>query len=279
VRISSLPNAVQENISSRKLTILLGDTGPAGQVVRALLPCSIGVPLLVATVQLVGQWKGYYAAEIGAPLFAMATVAVLAGMICRTGHSLLRSDIQRRTAEADLQRRASHDWLTGLPNRGLFLDRLHRRIEKAKRTPVPGFAVLYIDLDEFKSINDRAGHQIGDCLLVSAAEIISKSIRSCDLAARMGGDEFTVLLEEISTPHDVEVIASRIVNAFSENISIRGRNHQVGTSIGVALYGAHHAAPQDILVDADAALYHAKTQGKGRYAIATSTKDTVWLDC
>ena len=142
-----------------------------------------------------------------------------------------------------------------------------------------GFAVLYLDLDGFKIVNDRWGHRTGDGLLVSAAQLISKSVRKTDLISRMGGDEFTVLLGEIASPDEVERIAQRIIDAFSSNISVRDADVHVGISIGAAIYSDHYNTHEELLEDADAALYQAKALGKGRYAIANCTTDTFWLDC
>lgn len=262
-----------------KLLSIIGDRGPAGQVVRSLLPWSSGFVLLMAGLHLMAERQDFYRADIATWLFAAVNIAVIAGLIWRTADGLQGSDLARRNSERDLQHRATHDRLTGLTNRGLFIDCLENRIKKAIPGDTPGFAVLYLDVDEFKTINDRLGHQAGDRLLTVVAERISKSVRESDLVSRMGGDEFTVLLEEITAPNDVERIAQRIVDAFSRNICIRDRNIQVGISIGAAIYSDHHETAELILEDADAALYQAKFLGKGRYAIAHSTTDTIWLEC
>jgi diguanylate cyclase (GGDEF)-like protein len=261
-----------------KSLALVSDTGPAGQVVRSLLPWIISVPLLLAGLNLIAERQSLFHGEVGILLFAAATVAVFAGLVWSTGQSLLKSDIERRNAELEVHHRAAHDRLTGLLNREVFLDRLDQRIKMAKQMPMPGFALLYIDLDDFKTVNDRLGHQAGDRLLVSAAELIAKSVREGDLASRMGGDEFTVLLEEISSSQEVEQIASRIIDAFSRNFCIQGRGIRMGMSIGAAIYANHHTL-ELIVEDADAALYQAKSLGKDRYAVAHSSTDTVWLNC
>ena len=191
-----------------KLLTILNDGGPAGLVFRLLLPRTIGIFLLLAGLHLIAEQQGLYSAEVGNALFATANVMTLAGLIWSAGDKLLRSDIERRKAEMEIQRRATHDRLTGLPNRGVFIDHLKEHMEKAKQIPTQGFAVLYMDLDGFKIVNDRLGHQSGDCFLAKAAELISNSVRSTDLISRMGGDEFTVLLDEITAPHEVERVHS-----------------------------------------------------------------------
>lgn len=281
VRGRSLPRKKRrEDVPAieNKLLTIIDDSGPAGVVVRLLLPRTIGIFLLLAGLHLVAQQQGLYSEAVGNWLFAVANVIALAGLICSAGNHLLRSDTERRKAEIELHRRATHDRLTGLPNRSVFIDHLKNYMEKAKQMGSHGFAVLYMDLDGFKAVNDSAGHLTGDRLLASAAVLISNSVRSHDLVARMGGDEFTVLLDEV-TPHEVERIAHRILDAFSTNISVRDRNVHVGISIGVAIYSDHYITPDQILEDADAALYQAKSQGKGRYAIVNNTTDTFWLDC
>lgn len=266
--------------TSARWGVLLADGGPAGQAVRLLLPWTIGISLGLTGLVLLGHWQGFYAGEVIAPLFVSMHLALISGLICWTGKWLLKSDLKRRKEEADLRRRASCDPLTGLVNRREFLDRLNRRIEIAKRDDsAPGFAVLYIDLDEFKSVNDRLGHNIGDCLLAEVAQAISGTVRQCDVASRIGGDEFTILLEEISSPADAEIVASRIIQMLSKWISVRNHAIYLSLSIGIAVYHAHHDTPEAILTDADAALYQAKTLGKGRHAVANCRDGTVWLDC
>jgi diguanylate cyclase (GGDEF)-like protein len=255
------------------------DGGPAGAVVRLLLPRTIGVFLVLAGLHLIAQQQGFYSEEVGNSLFALANVIALAALTWSAGNHILQSDIQRRQAEAELHRLATHDRLTGLPNQGVFIEHLKYHMEKAKTLETHGFAVLYMDLDGFKTVNDSFGHQTGDRLLVSAAELISKSVRSADLVARMGGDEFTVLLNENGGLHEVERIAQRIIDAFSTIVSVGDRNVQVGISIGAAIYSDQYHTEERILEDADAALYQAKSLGKGRYAIANSSANTFWLDC
>ena len=251
---------------------ILADAGPAGQMVRSLVPWTI----VLTTLMEIGRHQGFYTSG---SLIAIANSAILTALICWKGRWLLKSDVVRRRKELDLERRASVDYVTGLANRAVFIDCLHRRIEKNKRSGGPHFAVLYIDLDNFKSVNDQLGHHVGDCLLAEVAATINRTIRSCDLVSRIGGDEFAVLLDEISSSNDAEVIASRIVGAFSESITVRDHSIQVGLSVGVATYHDHHNTPEDLLIDADAGLYQAKMLGKSRYAVANCKDGTVWLDC
>ncbi|MFL5847156.1 MAG: putative bifunctional diguanylate cyclase/phosphodiesterase [Solirubrobacteraceae bacterium] len=158
---------------------------------------------------------------------------------------------------------ALHDALTGLPNRALFLDRLEHALARAVRGGSE-VAVLFLDLDRFKTVNDSLGHAAGDELLCVVARRISGCMRAADTAARLGGDEFAVLLEDLVSTREAVRVAERIISALEEPIEVAGREVFVGASIGVATgsYGA-----EDLLRHADVAMYRAKAQGKGRYAM------------
>ena len=158
---------------------------------------------------------------------------------------------------------ALHDALTGLPNRALFLDRLEHALARAMRAGSE-VAVLFLDLDRFKTVNDSLGHAAGDELLCTVAQRITTCMRAADTAARLGGDEFAVLLEDLVSTREAARVAERIIAALEEPIGVAGREVFVGTSIGVAT-GAYGA--EDLLRHADVAMYRAKAQGKGRYAM------------
>ena len=162
----------------------------------------------------------------------------------------------------DAMHQAMHDSLTGLPNRALFLDRLEQALARAARSGA-GVAVLFCDLDSFKTINDSLGHAAGDELLVGVARRLIGCVRPGDTAARFGGDEFVVLLEGISD-EDVASAAQRILDSFGDPFAIRDRDVFVAVSIGIAM-GSDQA--DDLLRNADLALYRAKARGKGRYEL------------
>jgi len=161
---------------------------------------------------------------------------------------------------------ALHDALTGLPNRALFLDRLEHALARAVRGGSE-VAVLFLDLDRFKTVNDSLGHAAGDELLCAAARRICDCMRVSDTAARLGGDEFAVLLEDLGSTHEAVRVAKRILGALQAPFAVAGREVVVGASIGVAI-GTHGA--DDLLSHADVAMYRAKAQGKGRYAMFES---------
>jgi len=168
------------------------------------------------------------------------------------------------------------DALTGLPNRLLFIDRLMRLIEHTKRHKDYLFAVLFLDLDGFKMINDSLGHVIGDQLLVGVANRLEKCLRVSDTVtrieklftiARLGGDEFTILLDQVKDPSDATLIAERLMNALAAPFSLNGQKIFTSMSIGIALSTIGYDNAEDILRDADTAMYRAKSLGKARYAV------------
>ena len=168
------------------------------------------------------------------------------------------------------------DALTGLPNRLLFIDRLVRLIEHTKRHKDYLFAVLFLDLDGFKMINDSLGHGIGDQLLVGVANRLEKCLRVSDTVtrieklftlARLGGDEFTILLDQVRDSSDATLVADRIMKAIAAPFCLDGKKLFTSVSIGIALSGIGYDKAEDLLRDADTAMYRAKTLGKGRYEV------------
>jgi diguanylate cyclase (GGDEF)-like protein/PAS domain S-box-containing protein len=182
----------------------------------------------------------------------------------------------RKQLEAQLEHQALHDALTGLPNRALFQDRLSSALKRGAR-PIEHLgrkaAVLFIDLDDFKVINDTLGHKAGDQLLIKVAERISQSIRPSDTAARLGGDEFTVLLEDVDDVELARRIADRILEHLRAPFMLEAREVVVSASIGIALSTERRPAPEDLMRSADMALYEAKSRGKGRYDTFDSAMD------
>lgn len=169
--------------------------------------------------------------------------------------------------QSQLEYDAIHDSLTGLPNRSLLMERLDLALERFHRSSQFGFAVLFLDLDRFKVINDSLGHHVGDDLLVATARLLSSQLRTTDLAARLGGDEFIILLEDITDSREVTLVAQRILASLRRPFALRNREVFVSTSIGIALAADHYQSAAEILRDADIAMYQAKADGKGRYTI------------
>lgn len=174
---------------------------------------------------------------------------------------------QRQRAEAQLRRNAFHDPLTGLANRALFLDRLNHVNTYTQRQPDYRFAVLFLDLDGFKLINDSLGHPTGDQLLLRVAERLKSCLRPFDTIARLGGDEFTILVERVNAIADAETVAERVQAALELPFILVGQEVFVTTSIGISLSTEAYDQPEDLLRYADIAMYQAKAQGSGLYSL------------
>jgi diguanylate cyclase (GGDEF)-like protein/PAS domain S-box-containing protein len=188
------------------------------------------------------------------------------GKTCRMAGSLTNIHARKMT-EKQLLHDAFHDPLTNLPNRSLFMDRLDRAVTKAKRYEDYQFAVLFLDLDRFKVINDSLGHSSGDQLLVAVGKLLGSCIRSGDSVARLGGDEFVILLERVMDIGDVLEISDRIQTGLRNPFRLQGHKVIVSASIGIVLNDHLYASPEDILRDADIAMYHAKLLGKACHAV------------
>ena len=184
----------------------------------------------------------------------------VAGLVFNT-----RDVTDRRRLEEQLERQAFFDSLTGLPNRAVFRDRLQHALARAERTS-EGIAVLLLDLDGFKVVNDSMGHDAGDELLVEVGRRIGACCRASDTVARLGGDEFAVLLEDAVSEVAALQLAARLQESLAAMFEIRGREVFIGASTGVALAAAN-AGPDDLIRNADTAMYAAKTAGKNRYEV------------
>lgn len=174
---------------------------------------------------------------------------------------------ERKAIQQKLVHDAHHDALTDLPNRTMFNARLSQALANKKRYPQNNFAVVFIDLDRFKQINDTIGHHAGDSFLIEVASRIAHCIRGHDLLARLGGDEFVILLDNFDTPDDVEVISTRIINSIAAPFLLDGREIFSGASIGIAYLESGYQSASEIVRDADAAMYQAKSQGRGQYVV------------
>jgi diguanylate cyclase (GGDEF)-like protein/PAS domain S-box-containing protein len=180
--------------------------------------------------------------------------------------AIVRNNTERKELERQLAHQAFHDALTDLPNRTLFTDRLGHALTRAARRKV-SVAVLFLDLDRFKVVNDSLGHDVGDQLLAAVGRLLRDCVRRGDTVARLGGDEFTILLEDVATTADAAHVAERIMAAMQAPFRLAGHEVCVSASIGIALSGGHTAEPEDLLRDADAALYRSKNRGKARYEV------------
>ena len=176
-----------------------------------------------------------------------------------------------KEAERQIYFQAFHDTLTRLPNRALFVEHLTMAIKRTKRRPDYHFAVIYLDIDRFKLVNDSLGHSAGDDLLVAFAERIRESLREIDILARLGGDEFVVLLEDIEADDYSVAIAERLQMALRKPFRIHGKEVFAPASFGVVLHTQDYELPEAIIRDADAAMYHAKESGRSQVKIFDRT--------
>lgn len=162
---------------------------------------------------------------------------------------------------------ASHDELTGLPTLRLGKDRLSGAITLARRNKLHT-ALLFLDLDGFKNINDSFGHKAGDQVLIEVAERLALSVREMDSIARIGGDEFIVVLTQIKMQEDAVKIAEKIIKTLTQPIVFDGQNMNIGTSIGISIYPEHGETAEELIKQADGAMYAVKRGGKNNYAFA-----------
>ncbi|HEY1229956.1 MAG TPA: GGDEF domain-containing protein, partial [Ramlibacter sp.] len=244
------------------------------EIVRAGFASLLGFPVMIGS-EVVAVLE-FFSVERKAPSESMLR---LMGQI---GTQLGRV-IERRRAQDKLVHDALHDPLTQLGNRKLFLDRLQHLLLRAQRAPDTHVAVLFVDLDRFKSINDGLGHQSGDQLIIGTAARLSACLRQTDLVARdltlgdenlvarLGGDEFVILLDRIGSAERAIVVAERIMNVLAEPFEVAGQRVFVTASVGIALSASGYADVEDILRDADIAMYHAKQTGRARWVMFDQT--------
>jgi diguanylate cyclase (GGDEF)-like protein/PAS domain S-box-containing protein len=197
-----------------------------------------------------------------------ATASNLLGQPAVAGIVLNSHDItDRKRAEEKLLHDALHDELTGLPNRALFMDRLRQSMERSRREPARMTAVLFLDLDQFKIVNDSLGHLVGDELLVQIAGTLASALRPSDTIARVGGDEFALLLEGGRDVGDAVRVADRIHERLVEPLNLGGHEVFVTASIGIAVHTPEYEKPEDLLRDADTAMYSAKASGRACHVV------------
>ncbi|MBP1930212.1 bifunctional diguanylate cyclase/phosphodiesterase [Ammoniphilus resinae] len=190
---------------------------------------------------------------------------------------VMRDITERKESEQTIYHLAYHDSLTELPNRRLFMDRLRKEEKHAKRFQSQ-LAILFLDIDRFKYINDTWGHEIGDLILTETAQRIKKCIRSIDLVARLGGDEFTVMLTNLVSKKEVELIAGRIHASFKEPIKMGGQLYNISCSLGIAIFPLDGRNADELLKRADMALYAVKDQGRNGYSFFHSDMEESSLE-
>lgn len=181
----------------------------------------------------------------------------------------VRYAIERKLADQHLTYLSHYDKLTGLANRELFQDRLTQAVARAERSGNL-VALLFLDLDRFKAINDTLGHLVGDELLIAVAERLKTCVRRADTIARLGGDEFTIVLEDVATPFDAELVCRKIIKELEVPLEIQGQEIYATMSIGVTFFPTDASEPTGLIRNADAAMYRAKDEGRNKYHLFTA---------
>ena len=228
--------------------------------VEAVLEVYSDVTELVARMER-AQWT--ILAAVGG---GMALVYLVLQLVLVRYRRLLSAEEAARLAQEErIRYQAYHDALTGLPNRTRFAEQLDEALRRSKRTGAP-LALLFLDLDLFKRVNDSLGHDAGDELLRLAAERIRRAVREADLLFRMAGDEFTVLLEDVRGPEEAAMVATRVLDGVGEPLSLGDQQLAITASIGIALYPNDETVADRLVKAADAAMYRAKELGRNRYA-------------
>ena len=215
------------------------------------------------------QIEKRYIAKSGRPVDALVKVVMVRDSSGKPLHfnNQIVDITERKKMERQLFHDALHDALTGLPNRALFMDRLEQELKRTKTQTNYLFAVLFLDLDRFKVVNDSMGHLVGDKLLVEIARRLESCVRPTDTVARLGGDEFTILLENISGVEIATKVAEKIYQSLTIPFSLENYELFTTASIGIALSSQGYDKPEDILRDADLTMYSAKERGKARYEV------------
>lgn len=188
--------------------------------------------------------------------------------------AILRDISDRKEAEDRIRRLAHHDTLTGLPNRNLLNDRMNHALARIKRHG-GHMAVLYVDLDKFKPVNDSLGHEAGDFVLQEVARKLAQCVRSSDTVSRVGGDEFVVVVEEITKPGEAALVAKKILDAMDTPTIYQGHACHVGASIGIALFPQDGTSIEEVNKAADLAMYRVKHSGRNGYCFYSDTEGTV----
>ena len=242
-----------------------------GTMIRRLLPAVLLVPAVFGALRLAGQGAMVFDTAFGLWLLVVTIMTVLAVMVAWNAHLLFRSDIDRANAEQLLAYQATHDALTQLPNRRLFIQRLAEELERTKRDGSLA-SVLFVDLDLFKVINDSLGHVLGDDLLIAAGQRIRACVAGHELVGRLSGDEFTVLIPGLQEHDRAIEVADRIRTAFEVPFTLGVHEVFTSVSIGVA-FTEGDETPTDVIRQADIAMYHAKARGKARWEIFNPSMD------
>lgn len=265
-RLITLPNATSDLRAFEEL-------GQDGRVI-AWQPITAGSLLGWLSLQFAYDETELILAELGRKTFFLTltiTLVMLAlfGIILRRAHTvIIQNEIQLRRANQSLRDAAEHDPLTRLPNRAALMNMLQTWLDEANRQKL-GMAVVFLDLDGFKPLNDKYGHRFGDKVLVWVAQALKQSTRQEDFIARYGGDEFVILVHQVSNMDEIEPLLRRVLGRLTQSFEIDGIEAGLGGSMGVAVCPQHGRSPNELLIKADQAMYDAKTLGGNQWAVWT----------
>ena len=223
----------------------------------------------------IAGWKQHVMQKVAVPIaVSLLFVAMLLGLIYKNANKEWRLK-ELTSSSSELAQMASIDLMTGLPNRNILGDRMMQAFKMDDRAESL-VAVLYVDLDYFKEINDGYGHAVGDQLLKRAADRLASLMREEDTIARVGGDEFIILLTDISTNTQALVVAQKIVDGMKVPFNVVDKALQLGASVGVAIYPTQERRPNHLIQFADIAMYYAKRQGRGRYSLYDESMEKIF---
>jgi diguanylate cyclase (GGDEF)-like protein len=248
---------------------LVADKGPAGRMLRRVLPVALVLIGLSGGAVLAGHRFGHIDSAAGGALFALANGSILVAAIFWSAWLLQGEYATRRRIQEHIAHYALHDPLTGLANRSFFLDQLARRAALADRRTSMPFAVCCMELDGFERVKQQLGHAASDRILIKVADVTRESLRASDLVARLDGDRFGMLFEELVDAKDAAILAQRIISSVSEALTGMA-DAPIGVGIGIVLKTSGHDLPGEILQEADAALVTAKKRGLGRFELTVS---------
>ena len=249
---------------------VIASNSSGGALLRRLLPAIIVLPVVLGWLRTIAQRGRLFDTHFGLWLLMVTIMIVMVALVAWNARLLFRADLDHATTERTLAWHAMHDPLTRLPNRLMFIEELTKALERGT------VAVLFIDLDRFKVINDSLGHLIGDQLLIAAGKRISEVLDEQQIVARIGGDEFTVLLPDVDNVEQAVDVARKIDSAFQSPFVLKPHQVFTAVSIGVAL-SEKNETPLDVIRHADIAMYHAKARGRARHVIFHPTMDAAAL--
>jgi diguanylate cyclase (GGDEF)-like protein len=266
------------------MSLFISNTN-GGIIARRLIPLVIIVPILLGYLRILGESVNLYDPQTGIEFYSACITTVLMIVTFFISKRLMSADRKRLKIEKQLRAShaelhdlyqklciseerfhnlAYHDSLTNLPNRRLLQDRLNHAIDFAKRHQNM-MAVMFMDLDKFKYVNDTLGHDIGDELLKAVAARLNTILRSIDTIARVSGDEFVIILNELSTAHEAALIANKIIASVNERFLLHGHEVHIGCSIGITIYPNNGTEVSELMKKADLAMYTAKEAGRNQY--------------